>query len=135
MAGLVPSGNIRELPPDELDAMPMQGVEPEDDKATTIIVDPTTGHVTHLDEDGGMTIDTQPNAKPKKDPKASKFDDNLAEDMEQADLDSLGQSIWEGVESDLKTRGDFERIFEKAIDLLGLKMEEASRRRHGFQNP
>lgn len=108
--------------------MPVQGNEgPDDgDETTTIMVDKDTGHVTILEQDGSVTIDTDPDADKRKADVDTEFDDNLAEHMSETDLDALGQAIWEGVENDLKTRADFERIFEKAIDLLGIKMEEAS---------
>ena len=128
MAGLVPSSdNIRELPPEELASMPVQGLDKEgDETSTTILIDAATGHVTTIDDDGGVTIDTDPNAADPGKKIDTKHGDNLALHISPQDLDTLANAIWEGVENDLKIRGDFEKIFEEGIDLLGMKMEKAS---------
>jgi len=130
MAGLVPNstGNIRELPPDVLEAMPVDGLEDDDkgSETTTIVVDAKTGAHIIYQSDGSAIIDTQPGSDEDKPEKDERFDANLAIGMSETDLSSLGGSICEGVEADIKTRADFENIFSRAVDLLGIKLEESS---------
>lgn len=129
--GLVPSqigANVRELPPDLLAAMKLDfGPEKGDEAATNILVDSKTGHITHLDDDGGVTIDTQPD-KPKRaiSAEADDHDANLAEFIDDNEMAGLAAALHEGVERDLETRRDWDEAFNKGIDLLGLKLEQAT---------
>lgn len=127
--GLVPShigANIRELPPDLLAAMKMDADE-GDEPATNIVVDSKTGHVTTIDDDGNVTIDTQP-GKSEIDSKEAleDHDANLAKFIDPNEMASLASALHEGVERDLETRRDWDDAFNKGIDLLGLKLEQAS---------
>ena len=128
MAGIVPNstGNIRELPPDELEAMPVAGAEGDDtDQTTTIIVDAKTGNVIHMQSDGSAIIDTQPDQKEPED-KDEAHDANLALQLDDSLLMEIGSEVVEGVDADLKTRADFEEMFNRAVDLLGIKLDSAT---------
>ena len=130
MAGLAGVGSIREPAPDDLEDMPVIGLHDGDDdaKTTNILVDAKTGHVTTYNDDGSVEIDTEPNAdqQAQDGPIETEFNENLAKHMSLEDRNALGAAIYEGVENDLKTRNDFEEIFSKGIDLLGLKIDAAS---------
>lgn len=129
MAGIAGLGSIRQPAHEDLDSMPVVGLDDDDgdDKATNIIVDAKTGHVTTYNDDGSVDIDTDPEAEnERKGPIETEFNENLAKHMSLDDRAALGAAIFEGVQNDLKTREDFEEIFSKGIDLLGLKMEAAS---------
>src|SRR5210317_481305 len=61
---------------------------------------------------------------PEKDPD---FYDNLAEDMDDGDLARISLDLLAFFEADKSSRADWENMYAKGLDLLGLKMEERSR--------
>ncbi len=61
---------------------------------------------------------------PEKDPD---FYDNLAEDMDDGDLARISLDLLAFFEADKSSRGDWEDMYAKGLDLLGLKMEERTR--------
>lgn len=128
MAGIAGLGSIRQPAHEDLDSMPVLGLDhAKEEPATNIVVDASTGHVTTYNDDGSVDIDTDPEEGQKQnDPIETEFNENLAKHMSLEDRAALGAAIFEGVQNDLKTREDFEEIFSKGIDLLGLKMEAAS---------
>lgn len=71
-------------------------------------------------EDGGMIIDFDP--KPEVDD--APFDANLAEFMDDMDLDMLGSELVSAFEDDLASRRDWEDTYVEGLDLLGLKIED-----------
>lgn len=75
------------------------------------------------DEDGGETIDFAPEEE-EKEPVA--HDDNLAEYMEDTDLQSLANDILEYVDEDRKSRADWESMLSQGLTFLGLKIEDRS---------
>ena len=50
--------------------------------------------------------------------------ENLAEDINDEDLDEIASDLVSAYESDLQSRGDWEDTIKKGMDLLGLKLEE-----------
>lgn len=73
-------------------------------------------------EDGGVTVDfsnTPEDALP-----ALGHAENLAEVMEEGDLDSIAGDLISSFEDDLNTRADWEKAYIQGLDLLGLKIEE-----------
>ena len=130
MAGIVPNstGNIREHSPEELEDMPVDGLDmgDGDDETTTIVVDPKTGNVIHYQSDGSAIIDTQPGTKDDDEDEDDDFDANLALKLDPTLLAQIGAEIVEGVDADLKTRADFEDVFTRAVDLLGIKLDSAT---------
>lgn len=123
---LAPPSTVPESTPDPLlPHEPMNVSIPVDDDADsqTIIVDPDTGAVVTHNADGSATVDLDPDKKVNK---PTDFDANLAEHMNDVDLNVVGADIILGIENDLQSRSEWESIYNKAIDLLGLKLEEAS---------
>ena len=78
--------------------------------------------VTIEDDDGSVTIDFDPNNQ---DAEAS-FDDNLAEYMEDDELNTLGSEIISMYEEDRNSRSDWEDAYINGLYLLGVKNEERS---------
>ena len=56
----------------------------------------------------------------------SEFYANLAEDLDEETLSSIGQDIYDNFEADKSSRSEWESMFERGFDLLGLKLEETS---------
>ena len=73
-----------------------------------------------LPDDGEFEIEMVP----EKDPD---FYDNLAEDMDESDLAQISLDLLAFFEADKSSRGDWENMYSKGLDLLGLKFEERSR--------
>ena len=69
---------------------------------------------------GDMEIDLMP----RKEPKGTDFDANLADEMDERDLDSLGQDLVSDFEKDLRDRKDWIRTYVDGLKLLGLQYEE-----------
>lgn len=90
----------------------------------TIFVDSNTGTVTTTDETGDMVIDFSPKTGSKKKP--DKFDANLAEFMDESDLGGIESDLYMGVEADLRSRQEWVDMFNRGIELLGLKIENAT---------
>ena len=70
-------------------------------------------------DDGGMIIDFDPNTSQEVD-----FNANLAEHLDERDLDNLANELIGAFQSDKDSRGDWERTYIEGLDNLGLKIEE-----------
>jgi len=56
----------------------------------------------------------------------SGFYDNLAEQLDEDTLTSIGEEVYEKYEADKASRSEWESMFERGFDLLGLKLEETT---------
>ena len=54
------------------------------------------------------------------------FYSNLAEQIEEDELISIGEEVYEKYEADKESRAEWESMFERGFDLLGLKLEETT---------
>lgn len=88
-------------------------------------IDPKTGDILIYNEDGSVTV-RKPTGIGKSSRSNPKFDDNLAEDIAETDLDMIASMLLEGIEDDIESRRDWENTFKTGINLLGLKLEEPS---------
>ena len=52
------------------------------------------------------------------------FDDNLAEIMPEADLESISSEILDDIRTDISSRKEWERTYKEGLELLGLKIED-----------
>jgi hypothetical protein len=86
------------------------------------LIDPATGAAMIEMDDGGVIIDFSPDAAADK---KSKFNDNLAERIEQAELDRISaELLLLGIQDDDRSRTDWLETRAKGIRLLGLKVED-----------
>ena len=102
-------------------ATPIEGTveqEPEDE-ISLIIENPDS--VSMETEDGGMIIDFDPNSKELDE---SNFDSNLADIINENDLDNLGKDLIESYTGDKESRADWEQTYTQGLDQLGLKFED-----------
>ena len=101
-------------------ATPIEGTveqEPEDE-ISIIIENPES--ISMETEDGGMIIDFDPNSKDDE----SNFDSNLADIINENDLDNLGKDLIESYTGDKESRADWEQTYTQGLDQLGLKFED-----------
>jgi hypothetical protein len=72
-------------------------------------------------EDGSMTVDLDgPRLEHQK---TDDFDANLSESMDDLDLGRIAEDLMEGIDADLRSREEWVANRDRAIDLLGLKIE------------
>ena len=106
---------------ERMTATPIEGTveqEPEDE-ISLIIENPDS--VSMETEDGGMIIDFDPNSKELDE---SNFDSNLADIINENDLDNLGKDLIESYTGDKESRADWEQTYTQGLDQLGLKFED-----------
>lgn len=102
-----------ELEDPELDLEVMIASDAEE---AEIEIDPETGEVT-VDFGGGAD---------EEDDLPEEFGDNLAENMEKSDLDSIASDLIESFTADRESRRDWAMAYIKGLDLLGMKIEDRS---------
>tara|TARA_R100000951_G_scaffold101356_5_gene92785 strand:+ start:2170 stop:4650 length:2481 start_codon:yes stop_codon:yes gene_type:complete len=56
----------------------------------------------------------------------SSFYDNLAESIDEENLDDIANQVIEKFQADKESRSEWESMFERGFDLLGLKLEDTS---------
>lgn len=94
----------------------------------TISVDPATGGVEVEHADGSITID--PTGEMLRDEVANddagdgEFDENLADKVDALELNRIANELLDAIAADKGDRTEWERMRAKAIDQLGLKLEE-----------
>ena len=94
-------------------------VEPTDEQKVEVeVVNPEA--VSIETEDGGMIIDFGK----EEDTETSEFDSNLAEFIEDSELDKLANDLLSSFESDKQSRSEWAKSYVKGLDLLGMKIEE-----------
>jgi hypothetical protein len=76
--------------------------------------------------DGGVEIDLEPVIEAVFSVDASVHGANLAEFMNESDLDELASALLEGAENDRQSRKDWEDMLATGMDLMGLKIEKRS---------
>ena len=101
-----------EIEPEE----PMEEIEDiEDFDESTSTVTPT--------EDGGVVIEFE-SISVEPEYEEVPHSDNLAESIDEAELESMGSELVGNFMSDLRTRDDWAMAYVKGLDLLGMKVED-----------
>ena len=98
-----------------------QAVEIESVKSAEIIDTPTGPVEVDMTEDGGAEVSFDPNAS-EIDPSEDHFA-NLAENMDDADLEPLGSKLIEQYNEYRESRADWEDTYRNGLSLLGFKYE------------
>ena len=96
-------------------------IEPENDEAT----------IEYDDSDGGVIVEFKnPVEELLSDEQVEETDDefyrNLADDIDEDILQDIAEEVYDNYTADKDSRGEWESMFERGFDLLGLKLEEAS---------
>jgi hypothetical protein len=90
----------------------------EDSPLEVVVTNPD--EVAILTEDGGMIIDFEEGSEFG----TENFDDNIAEFMDESDLEELANELVGYYNSDKESRKDWEETYTKGLDQLGLKIED-----------
>ena len=99
--------------------------QPED---LTVMVDGENTDAPQINADGSIVIKTpdgglEINLEPQIMPEESEFEDNLAEQIEENELNCISRDLIEGIDADKRSRAEWISQMERGIDILGLKLE------------
>jgi len=81
-----------------------------------------------LDDDGGVLVDftEETTIEMGAEESVGEWYRNLRDDLEEDELQDIGRTLYDNYESDKSSRNEWESMFERGFDLLGLKIEETS---------
>ena len=79
-----------------------------------------------VDEDGGIIVDFSENIEMEASEDIAEWYGNMAEDMDEDDLADIAANVLDNFEADKDSRAEWESMFERGFDLLGLKLEQGS---------
>jgi len=80
-----------------------------------------------VEPDGGVTVDfTEVSVEMQPEPDVEEWYGNMANDMEEEDLQEIAATVIDNYRADKDSRADWESMFERGFDLLGLKIEDTS---------
>jgi hypothetical protein len=96
----------------------LSDVQPDDTPALEIMIDNPDDVQIGID---GMTIDLMPEAET---PDDIPFDANLADFMDDGDLQTIAGDLIELVEADITSRKDWVETYVKGLEVLGMRYEE-----------
>ncbi len=78
-------------------------------------------------EDGGVIVDfSSMSVEMNPEPETAEFYANLVEDLDEEDLAEISHDVREKFQADKESRAEWESMFERGFDLLGLKIQETS---------
>jgi hypothetical protein len=97
-----------------LDAL-TQPEDMEDGPGIEIMIENPEGVVVGMD---GIAIDLMPDAD------EEEFDTNLAEEMDEGELQKVSSDLLEMIDADIASRKDWVDMYVKGLDVLGMKYEE-----------
>ena len=106
---------------DENNKPQAEDIEIESVKSAEVIDTPTGPVEVDMTEDGGAEVSFNPSTS-EIDPNQDHFA-NLAETMEDGDLDSLGNKMIDQYNEYKESRGDWEDTYKNGLELLGFKYE------------
>src|SRR5210317_483662 len=94
--------------------------DPTEEELTIEVINPEA--VSMETEDGGVIIDFEGGLSEQL--MGQDHDSNLAESIDEADLEAMASELVSDFESDRESRSDWARAYVKGLDLLGMKIED-----------
>ena len=110
--------NPYEQRPEGDNVIRMEMQQPSEAEAT-FEVDPETGEITVDLEGSAEAIEVEINMN-------AGFYQNLVEILDEEKLEEIGQTVIDKFEADKDSRSEWESMFERGFDLLGLKLEDTT---------
>ena len=110
--------NPYEQRPEGENVIRMEMQQPSETEAT-FEVDPETGEITVDLEGSAESIEVEVNMN-------AGFYENLVEILDDDMLEEIGNTVIDKFEADKDSRAEWESMFERGFDLLGLKLEETT---------
>ena len=103
------------MPQEVSNVIPM--TEMEETENATFEVDPV---------DGGVTVDFSESVEMEASEDISEWYGDISESLDDEDLVSIASDVIDNFEADKESRAEWESMFERGFDLLGLKLEQGS---------
>jgi len=104
------------IPADTPSVVPMEPIQQTENTETTF----------ELADDGGVIVNLDQSTEVEEEVSAEEWYSNIADTLDDQDLTSIGNDVIDKFQSDKDSRGEWESMFERGFDLLGLKLEDAS---------
>ena len=107
---------FEQIPQEVSNVVPLTPVEVDTEQEATFEVEP----------DGGVTVDFNRTVVMEADAPIKEWYENLAENMDDSKLDEIANEVYTNYDADKNSRQEWESMFERGFDLLGLKIQETS---------
>ncbi len=103
------------MPEEDSNVIPLEVPEPEGE--ATFEVDP---------DDGGIIVDFSDSVEMEASEDIAEWFGDLSETLDEDDLVEISNDVLDNFEADKDSRSEWESMFERGFDLLGLKLEQGS---------
>ena len=107
---------FEQIPQEVSNVVPMSPVPMEEETEATFELDP----------DGGVTVDFSNTVEMEAEAPIKEWYTNLAEDLDESTLGEIAEDTYNNYDADKNSRQEWESMFERGFDLLGLKIQESS---------
>ena len=104
------------IPQEVSNVVPMNPVPMEEEQEATFELEP----------DGGVTVDFTKTVVMEAEAPIKEWYANLADDLDDSLLGEIANDVYNNYDSDKNSRQEWESMFERGFDLLGLKIQESS---------
>ena len=107
---------------------PFEQINPIEDNVVPMPMVDESKATFELDDDGGVLVDFAEESTIEMCAEASvgELYRNMRDDLEEDELQDIARTLYDNYEADKESRHEWESMFERGFDLLGLKIEEAS---------
>ena len=107
---------FEQMPQDAPNVVPMEAVKETENTETTF----------ELSDDGGVIVNFDQSTEIETERSATEWYSNIADNLDNDSLTFISNEVLDNFQADKDSRGDWESMFERGFDLLGLKLEDAS---------
>ena len=107
---------FEQIPQEVSNVIPMSPVPMEEEQEATFEVEP----------DGGVTVDFTNTVVMEAEAPIKEWYENLADRLDDSELGEIAENVYTNYDADKNSRQEWESMFERGFDLLGLKIQETS---------
>ena len=104
-----------QIPQEIANVVPMNPVPAGEEQEATFELEP----------DGGVTVDFRSTIEMEAEAPIKEWYINLAEDLDDNVLEEIAEDVYNNYDADKNSRQEWESMFERGFDLLGLKLQDA----------
>ena len=107
---------------------PFEQINPMEDNVVPMPMVDESKATFELDDDGGVLVDftEEKTIQMGAEDSVGEWYRNMRDDLEEDELQDIARTLYDNYEADKESRHEWESMFERGFDLLGLKIEEAS---------
>ena len=107
---------------------PFEQINPIEDNVVPMPMVDESKATFELDDDGGVLVDfaEETTIEMGAEDSVGEWYRNMRNDLEEDELQDIARTLYDNYEADKESRHEWESMFERGFDLLGLKIEEAS---------